>query len=176
MLEKIKKAMICNSIFYFVIGVIMLLIPGSISNIICYLVGSTILFYGITNGISYFKIKGDNFFSKILLLIALCCIIFGLFMIISPKIFASAIPFTAGVFMFISSLSKFKEGIALKNCNFKKWKMVLLFGFELLIFSIILMCNPFEAIEVAIRFIGLMLIISSLSDLWTVIFYGKSLK
>lgn len=162
-----KSSIVISSIIYLILGNIMLLFPASVSDLICYFIGSIIIIYGIMSIVSYSKTEEDTIISKVLLIIAIACILFGLFMLLRPKTFASIIPFTAGIFMLVESISKLKEAIELKKNNYDKWWMVLLFFIELLIFSLILVFNPFGALEVTIRFIGLMLIIKTLSDIWT---------
>lgn len=169
-----KSFSFINSLLFLLLGIIMLVIPGSISNIICYFIGSVIIIYGIINVVSYSKIVEKNSLSKVLLIIAIACILFGMFILARPKTFASIIPFVAGIFMLIESISKLKEAIILKNNNFSKWWMVLLFFIELFVFSIILIVNPFSAIEITIRFIGLIFIVNSLSDMWTYLTLKKN--
>ena len=156
-------------LIYLLSGIIMLIFPSNISDTICYFIGSVIIIYGIISLITYSKVEEDNFFNKILLIISLACIVFGIFMIAKPKTFVSIIPFTAGIFIFVESISKLKEAIRLKKDGYKNWWIVLLFFIELLIFALILLINPFKVIEVTIRFIGLIFIINALSSIWQLI-------
>ncbi len=171
-----KNFSVIGSLLYLVLGIIMIVFPKNISNILCYFIGSVIIIYGIVNITTYSKIIEKNSLSKVLLIIAIACILFGLFILAKPETFASIIPFVTGIYMLLLSISKLGEALDLRRQNYSKWWMVLLFFIELFVFSLILIFNPFSAIELTIEFIGLIFIINSLSDIWTYMVLKKNEK
>ena len=61
----------------------------------------------------------------------------------------------------------------LKKQEYVNWWHMLITSFIILVLGLILVFNPFEVITVAIRVIGIILIIDALSNIFTIYSYSK---
>ena len=172
-LKEIKSTLFIMSGLYVVIGLIMLLAPVFVNNLICYLVGALCLILG---GLFIYTYIGSEVYGPLaygLLVIAISVIVMGVFIITEPALFASTIPFIAGVILIIDAFTKMQSASGLKRYHYEKWWTVLLFGLILFIAGMILIFNPFETLTFFIRILGVILIIDSVSSLATALSYEK---
>lgn len=175
-LKEIKKSVLLTDLIYIVIGTVMMIIPGFISNFICYVLGALIIFYGSLKIIKYRELKEHNSLSSIMLIMGVLAFILGLIIIINPEAFASIVPIIIGIYIMIISLSKFNQAIEFKNSNYSKWPAVLIAAILLLSLGIIITFKPFETLTLILRVVGIVFIINSLYDIYNVYSYQKDFK
>lgn len=141
------------------IGIIVLgiiIVKGSISmytkvvNLFVYI----FIIYGISKLINFLlnrKIirNGQNIFSVIL------NILFGIIMLLFPKIPLSILPIFFSIYLFFNSLVKFINYYILKGINLKSRYSSLFFSIFFLIFSSVFLFYPIERLNIFIMIIGI---------------------
>lgn len=172
-LKEIKSTLFIMSGLYVVIGLIMLLAPVFVNNLICYLVGTLCLILG---GLFIYTYISSEMYGPLaygFLVIAISLIVMGVFIITDPITFASVIPFIAGVILVVDAFTKLQSASGLKRYHYEKWWTILVAGLVLFVAGIILILNPFESLTLFIRILGIILIFDSGSSLLTALNYEK---
>ena len=164
-LNRFKRSVYFVSIFYIIMGLIMLLNPSFVRDAVNYIIGIMAIIYGIIYTISVYQKKETELYSKFNLLGGILCISFGLFLILNPDILISLIPFCAGVIMFMDAITFSFNGFNLKKFEIEKWWISLLIGIIFMAFSIYIMVNAKSITDLLIRFIGGFFILDAIVDL-----------
>ncbi|MEG2250222.1 MAG: DUF308 domain-containing protein [Bacilli bacterium] len=168
-----KKTFITTSLIYIVVGLFMVISPASISNLICYLLGLIILLFA-TNQIITFINNRQTSLSKFNLVLGVLATIFGIYLILNPELAASFIPLVAGVIITIDSISKLMQAFSLKKEGYSNWVYILITSIILLLFGLFLFFNPFKAVKLVIRLIGIVLIIDGISEIIAVNAFSRN--
>lgn len=176
MIEKMKNTLIVTSILYFILGIVMLIFPGLVSDSICYLLALMFLFFGVAGVVMYFKTEIRTPFTSSTLVLAILLGAFGLYIFLNPRVFASIIPLIVGIFLIADAISKLSVSLDLKKINYSGWWHMLIVAFMVLCCGIFLCFNPFKAIELSIMVIGGVLMVDSLSNIFTIYSYSKAEK
>lgn len=141
------------NIIYVISGVLMILLPGHISDIICYIFAALVLSFAAYQVVKYTKNK-----KNLTLVLAILAGMFGIYIIFNTKQFASIIPTVAGVLILVDSITKVFNILELKKTGFKDYQKLLIPSVILLGLGLFLVFNPFGAIELIIILIGVVLI------------------
>ena len=173
LLKKIKMYTLFVSLLYVIMGLIMLLNPGFVLDAVNYIVGVFILFYGVIYIIRFLGKNTFNTLSKFSLLAGLLCITFGAYILLNPTLLSSIIPFAAGMLLMVDGLGKFKDSMAFKKVNYRRWWIGLIIAILFIGFGIYMIVNAFNVSKVIIQIIGAILIIDAISDLWVYFCYKK---
>ncbi len=172
-LKEIKSTLFIITGLYIVIGLIMLLAPVMVVNLICYLIGTLCLILGGIGLYTYISSEVYGPLSYAILVVSIALIVLGVFVIVDPKSFVSAIPFIAGVILVIDAFTKLQSSSTLKRYNYQKWWVVLIASLAIFTFGILLIIFPFASITLFIRILGILLIIDSIACLYTGMSYQK---
>lgn len=176
MLKKMKGALIAGSVINFILGVTMLIFPDIVSDSICYLLAFVFLFFGVAGVVMYFKTEVKTPFTSSTLVLAILLGAFGLYIFLNPRVFASLIPLTAGIFLIADSMSKLSASFDLKKYGYFGWWHMLIVAFIILCCGVFLAFNSFKAIELSIMIIGGILIVDAISNAFTVYSYSNAEK
>ena len=172
-LKEIKSTLFIITGLYIVIGLIMLISPVIITNLICYLIGVLCLILGGIGIYAYISSEVYGPLSYAILVISIAIIVLGIFVIVDPKNFVSTIPLIAGIILVIDGFTKLQSSSSLRRYNYKNWWVVLIASLLIFSFGILLIVYSFESLILFIRLLGAFLIIDSISSFYTAISYGK---
>ena len=176
MLEKVKNTLIASSVLYLVLGVIMLIFPGLVSDSICYLLALLFVFFGVAGVVTYFKTEVKTPYTSSTLILGILLGAFGLYIFLNPRVFASFIPLIIGIFLIADAISKLSISFDLKKIGYQGWWHMVIIAFAILCGGMFLSFNPFKAIELSIMIIGGILIFDSLTNIFTIYSYSKAKK
>jgi len=154
-----KKINLVSSVVLFILGIVLLFIPGSIITTILRIFGGVIIALGVISIINSTKGKATN----AELVYGILMTILGLVFLSNPEVIAGIIPFILGVWIVINSLFKLQVVANLKKTSTDYVKPLVL-NIITLIIGIILMFNPFKGAEAVIMIIGIFMIVYSLLD------------
>lgn len=174
-LNNLKKDVVLFSILYIIVGAIFLFYPEMSANIIAYILGGTIIAFGISKLIVYRKYSELVFGGRLDLLIGAVALGVGIFIVFNPKIVISILPFIAGIFMIIEALSLLQNTGKLKEHK-NKYNTSLVLAVVLLIGGIIVLINPFKTATTILMFIGIFFIYDGVCQLWSVYQVSKAIK
>lgn len=100
----------------------------------------------------------------------------GLIILFNRTLFISMIPIITGIWIIIRSIMKFQFAINLKSVVAEKWGWMLVSSIVMCILGILIIVNPFEAIVTLTRFIGIMIVIAEVIDIFESIYFLAKAK
>ena len=146
MVKKLKWNLVLMSLLYLGLGIFLVMKPGTALNIVCYALGGVVLVCAAVQLIRYFVVERGVFQSQL--------IVFGLFVI-------------------FDAIGRVQNALDLRRCGYSSWKGFLLLPVLSVVLGVVLIVNPFGAMETLVMAIGIILIIEGainlLSALYTVL-------
>lgn len=177
--EQSKSTMLMISIIYLILGIIMVVTPVFVSNIMCYIIGLLLLIVGGVGIFTYIRMGQNNISSKLTLLISILFTALGIYIFSNPEGFVSIIPLVIGGFLVIEGFDKIFNTLNLKRSGYEQWFQMLIISLIIFSLGLILILNPFASVTVFIRIIGVFLIVDAISNIYIsdkVMKYKKSVK
>ncbi len=165
-----QKVMFISSIVYIFLGLLLILWPDQARQIVCYLLGAAALVYGVYRIIDFFARKqqeagGVQF--GVALGIALAVI--GLFLLFKADAVVAVLAAIIGVAIIIDSILRLQIALNLRRFSGGGWLPLFITALVTLIFGILLLFNPFDAVRVATIIAGIALIIDGAFTLWSLL-------
>ena len=149
MLNYFRKSLITTSILYTILGLVLIIAPGKALRLACFLIGAV----------------------TVLRRPAL-----GLFLLISPQFIVSIVPVALGIYILVDSVSAIKRAQDMKALGFDKWWASLLAALALMAFGVVIILNPFGAVERLRVFVGIGFVLDGVSTLVNTILAGRIYK
>ena len=160
--KKLKWNLIVMSVLYLALGIFLLMVPGTALNVVCYALGGVVLLGAVIQLVRYFLVERGIFQSQLTLISGLVCLaLFGLFVI-------------------FDSLGRVQNALELRRCGYGSWKGFLLLALLSVVLGVVMIVDPFGAMETLVMAIGVILIIESalnlLSALYTMLAVRRFVK
>ena len=143
------------------VGLVLLLIPGTLNKIIGILIGAALLIVGVLAIIKYTKEKEEG--SNLNLVSGILYSVLGVIITIYPYSIINLVTICLGVYLVINGLLKLKLAFNLKNVT-DKWIGTLIMSIITVILGILLIFNPFAGITIT-KLAGAFLVIVAIFDL-----------
>ncbi len=175
-LKEIKWQSMIYSIFYIVIGIVLLLFPETTAATICYVAGS----FGITGGIIMvgiylFRDAGKNAYRNDFVG-GLLAILIGIFVICRVELVLGLIPFILGIAIMVSGFIKLQSCIDIRKMSYGDGLILFILALVNVVWGIILIINPFKTSIVLFVLIGIGLVFSGISDIFANLYLSKKTK
>lgn len=148
------------------LGLVLVIWPRATSQIICMLLGGVLLAYGVLQIAIYLFNRERTIILQGMMILGIVFAVLGLWILLKPEMIMMAVPVIVGVLIAIHGLHNVVQAFALKKDGYESWWLAFLMGLLTLIFGGVLICNPFKAIELVARIIGIFLIYDGVSDIW----------
>ena len=173
MVKKLKWNLILMSLLYVGLGIFLVMKPGTALNIVCYALGGVVLACAAVQLIRYFVVERGVFQSQLTLISGLICLALGVFLLLRSDIVVSILPIVFGLFVIFDAIGRVQNALDLRRCGYDSWKGFLLLPVLSVVLGVILIANPFGAMETLVMAIGVILIVEGainlLSALYTVL-------
>lgn len=165
-LKGLKANYTISAILCVLLGLVLIIWPGTTTQIVCMSLGIVLLAYGIIQIAIYLFNRERTIISQGMMLLGIVFAVIGTWILLKPEMIIMAVPVIVGVLIVIHGLHNIVQAIALQKDRYERWWVALIFGLLTVIFGGILIYNPFEAVELVVRLIGAFLIYDGLSDIW----------
>ena len=162
-LKGLKANYTMSAILSIIMGLVLLIWPGTTTQIVC-----TMLSYGIIQIVMFLWTREKTVFSQGILLLGIIFAVIGAWIILKPEMIIMAVPVIVGILIIIHGLHNIIQAVDLKREGYEKWWLALLFGVLTVLFGALLIYNPFGAVEVVVRMIGIFMIYDGVSDIWII--------
>ncbi len=172
-IEKVKTFNYFLPIVYFILGLLMVIFPGTVNDIINYIIGGLLILFGVDYIIRYLSNNKVTTYSKYGLTVGIVPIICGVFLICNPEVLVSIIPFIAGMIILMDAFEKVKHAIDLKKMNLDEWWIDLIVSMLFIVFGLIVIINPFKTAKLLIRILGIFFLVDCFADVWNNFSYEK---
>lgn len=176
MFKEMKVEMIVSIILYVVIGMILIIWPGTTAKIVNYMLAVAFAAGGVYNLGMYFKkdvVRGAKSFD---LSAGIVLLAIALFLALNPKFVVSILPVVLGSVLFISGAIKFQNAVDVARTGYKRWPFIMLLSLVTIVIAVVILINPFDTGKVLMVIIGVALVYSGLSDLVAVFFLQGKIK
>ncbi|MEG1072105.1 MAG: DUF308 domain-containing protein [Oscillospiraceae bacterium] len=175
-LKNMKISFILTALIYVALGVVLLFWPDMTSTILCFTLGIALTVYGALLIIGFFA-KGDsNRTFQFELMVGIIAAAIGLFALIRPDAVLKILPITFGVIILIDSFVNLKRTLELHQMGYEKWWVVLILALLTAALALLVIFNPFGALNTLIMVIGGILIYQGISDLWAISRISKAAR
>ena len=175
-LKGLKANYILSAIFCILFGITLVVWPDVSSRIVCIGLGAVLALSGIVNLITFFIQRDGRLISQINLLVGILLTVLGGWIMCSPEVVIKIIPIIIGVVVTIHGLHNLLQAWELFRNKYSKYWVALLLGVVTVGLGILLICNPFEAVNTAVTLIGIFLIYDGASDIWIVSRVSKTAR
>lgn len=172
-INKYLNLSIVMSILFVILGIILVVSPESSINTIAYMLASFLLVYGTFNFIDSFTINPIFFFFQ--MVTSILSFLLGICVFLNPSIFESIIPIVLGIFFIISGAFSSRLSFVIKNID-SGFILSLISSILMIICGVILIINPTGTIILITTFIGIMLIVYSISNIIDMSIFKSKVK
>lgn len=143
------------------VGLVLLLIPGTLNKLIGILIGVALLGVGVIAIIKYMKDKENV--GTLSLVSGILYAVLGGIIIIYPYSIINLVTICLGVYMIINGLLKLRVSLLLKKIT-DKWIGTLIMGIITIVLGLLLVFNPFAGITIT-KLAGAFLVVVAIFDL-----------
>lgn len=176
--EKIKEYKIDNivmGILSAVVGVILVIFPGTTLRMIGYLVSVALFLMGIVSIIIYMRRKTEDNFMKNDFLKGLVAITLGVCTILKVEVVISLLPLILGIIIIISGCSKLQETIDMARAKSPSWLILLITSIINIALGVLVVCNPFNTMKLLVTIIGIGMIFGGVTDVFITLHIAKKM-
>ena len=164
--QDVKNSFLLSAAVSIILGIVLIVYPVKTSLLICYIAGALLLFGGVVALIRYIASRGEPFFFRYDLFVAL--------VIFESDLVIAFIPVVIGIILLANGLLSIQKAFNLKKTGLEKWWLEFLLALLTSVLGIIICTNPFDAVATTNIFIGICLVYSGISDLVTTYYMGRA--
>lgn len=175
MLKQIKWSTVLMSLAYVVAGILLIIYPDVSAKAISYIIGCTLIGYGVISIIAYFMMDVRDTLYNNEFIIGMFTIVFGAAVIIKKELIMDLIPFILGLIIVTSGLVKLHRAIVASRIKYNASMAYALLGFVSVILGIVVMffLSGQTTQKIIFIVIGCGLVYSGLSDLFVQFFLAS---
>lgn len=151
-----------------VLGLVLLIWPGTTTQIVCMMLGSVLLVYGVIHILLYLISKERSIISQGMMILGIVVAVIGVWILVRPEMIIMAVPVIVGVLIAIHGIHNISQAITLKKEGYERWWIACLLGILTTALGVVLVYNPFTVMNTVVRLIGIFLIYDGLSDVWII--------
>ena len=151
---------------YIAVGIILISHPGITGILICRAAGGLALLLGGFRVFTALRARGADWFFQLDLIVGVLLLAFGIFALAQPRVVLSVLPVILGVYLVTECVGKIQRALLLKRSGYPRWWTVLSLGPLTGLLGVLLIVNPFQAVETSLMILGVSLVVNGASDLW----------
>ena len=175
-LKKIKTNVIVSAFICIALGVILVFWPGLSVKVVCMAIGAVLVINGISRLLNFIFGRDGSVFSQMNLVMGIIITVIGGWILLQPGTIIAMIPILVGIIIVIHGINNLQQSVSLCQNRYDKWWIALLLGIITIGFGVLLVFNPFAAVDTLIRFIGLFLIYDGASHIWIMSRVSRNVK
>ena len=168
LLKKLKTNIVISAMLCIALGIVLVAWPELSMRIVCTAIGAVLLIGGGVRLAVYFTAKDGSVYSQINLIMGIILAVVGIWILLQPDKVLAIIPIIVGIVIALHGINNLQQAITLRKDKYDKWWVALVLGLLTIGFGVLLVCRPFEALDTAVKFIGIFLIYDGISDIWIV--------
>lgn len=167
-LREMKLNYILSSMIEIVGGVILFIWPGLSLQVACRLLGAILAVMGLVHLIRFFRAKQGTLIKTLEMILAVVFAAVGILICLNPAFVISLVPIIMGVILVLHGLYDLRQVFSMGKAKYRYWWIAFLLGILTAGGGAVLIWNPFETVEFAIKVIGAFMVYDGISDLWIV--------
>lgn len=174
--KKMKANDLISSLIFVVIGLVLLIWPGTSTQVVCMVLGGVLLAYGVIQIVMYLFAKEKTLYHQGMLVLGIILSVIGAWILLKPEMIIAAVPVIMGIIIVMHGVHNIVQGLQLKGMDYEKWWIAFALGIVTVALGSILIYNPFSVVNTVVRVIGAFLIYDGISRIWIVSRVSKSKK
>lgn len=165
-LKKLKTNVMISSLLCIVIGIVLVIWPDLTMEIACLAIGAVLLVGGIMRLISYFTARDGSVYSQMNLIFGIVLIVVGGLILWQWDKVLEIVPIIVGIVIVLHGINDLRQAYTLFKNKYDKWWVALILGLLTAAFGVLLILNPFAALDTVVILIGIFLIFDGISIIW----------
>lgn len=174
-LKNFKWETILAALMYVIVGALLVIFPTAIAKSLCYTIAIIVIAIGVIKLISFLIKKEQDGFVRTGLVSGIIFILIGVFIAVKSSVIISIIPFVLGILIAVSGFTKLQNVIQLKKLG-ENSKGMLVMALINIVIGLCLAFNPFRAAKWMIVLIGICVLLTGLSDLFSAVYVYRKIK
>lgn len=166
-LKNMTVSFVFLSVLYLLLGIVLLLWPTLVMDIISYAFGAILLLYGLFAIIGFYRSEDRRGGAFLGLFLGIVAAAVGAIMVLYPPLIQSIIPVILGLYIAIDGLLSVKRTLELQRMDYARWNVNLILSVISAALGIFVVFHPLLTEAALFRVIGVVLIYAGGSDLWT---------
>ena len=175
-LKRIKANVVISALICIALGVVLVIWPGMTTHVLCMTIGGVLVINGIIKLCNFIFGRDGSLFSQMNLIMGIIIAGIGVWILLQPGTIIAMIPILVGIIIIIHGINNLQQAVNLCQSRYDKWWLALLLGVVTIGFGVLLICNPFKAVDTLVMFIGFFLIYDGVSDIWIVSRISRTAK
>lgn len=155
-----------NAILYIILGGLLAVYPGVAADLLCYILGGVLLLCGLIDILLFLIRRDGSIYSAVRMVIGIILAAVGIWVMFQPKLIFSVVPWIVGALIVIHALQDLRYAFQMMKNHAPRWIGALLVAVITLGLGVVLITSAFETAMLAVRIIGIFLLVDGLSDLW----------
>lgn len=176
LLKQLKWDTLLMGALYILLGVVALVIPGTMERLLGFLIGVVLIIAGAVSMISYLLRDAHQNYYHNDFLHGLVGILLGIVVLYQVDFIISLVPFLLGVLVLVSGLSKLQDVIDLKRLEYGNWIFMLVLALINVALGLLLIFHPMAIANLLFRLLGVGLIFSGITDCVTTIYFAGKIR
>lgn len=152
-----------------VLGVALLLWPDVSQSVFCYAFGGLLVLSGLFQIAAYLVGTKKGLLQKIMFAGGLVAIVAGVWVLLSPDKVLKLTVIVVGVVLIYHGVMDVKYAFDLRRCESRFWAVALICGLITCGIGVLLLVNPFEAVDTLFIIVAVGFLFDGVSDLFTVV-------
>ena len=165
-LKKLKTNVMISSLLCIVIGIVLVIWPDLTMEIACLAIGAVLLVGGIIRLISYFTARDGSVYSQMNLIFGIVLIVVGGLILWQWDKVLEIVPIIVGIVIVLHGINDLRQAYTLFKNKYDKWWVAMILGLLTAAFGVLLILNPFAALDTVVILIGIFLIFDGISVIW----------
>lgn len=162
----IKANYTLSAIICVIIGLVLIIWPGTSTQIVCKVLGGVMIVYGVIQILLYFFVRERTLYLQGMVILGIIFAAVGAWIMLKPEAIIIMVPVIMGAIIIIHGLHNAMQAVDLKKMGYDRWWLALLFGILTIALGALLVYNPFSVVNTVVRVIGGFLVYDGLSDMW----------
>lgn len=163
LLRRIRVNFVLTAVLTLILGVLLILSPGTAMRTVFLLVGWTLVISGVASLLTAIFSKGQPVGQGDLVL-GLIQLATGLVVLMRPGFLMSLVGIVVGFVLLIHGIHDIQHARESKALGYD-WKLSMGVGVAAVVMGVIVMVNPFSTVETLLRIAGVFLLVDSVADL-----------
>lgn len=176
--KSLRKGVLLTSLLSIALGVWMIARPQMLENVLQYLLGGALTVFGLFEIAATF-VQSRTTLGAGRLVPGVLCLAVGLVFLFRFSVFADLIWVIVGIALLVDAVYKLQYAFELKYALVRTWWLDLVASLVTFLFAVLTIMNPFAARTTTTVVVGILLVISGLTDVMSFLLlalYRKSLK
>jgi len=171
----IRDYILTASVFV-LLGILFLLFPENSRNIVCYIFGGFLCFFGVICAVEYFRSPVSLQEYSHGFVIGLIALGAGIFFLIRHELLSEILPTVLAISVLLDSLIKLQNTLDMLRLHDNKWLLTLIIALITAILGTVILFNPFKTEVSLLLYLGISLIFNGILDAIALFAFYRRMK